>query len=216
MLLKPTQYELESIIYWLRKIEVSIDLHGAYLRDVNLHGADLSGANLSGADLSRANLRGAKLCGADLSGAYLSYASLRGADLSGAKLCGADLYRAYLGYASLRDADLSGADLRGADLYRAYLNDASLIGASLGGANLAHATLDDDFRIARLDFGKWSILIDSTHTSIGCQTHPNEFWLKLTPKKAESMASGAKEFWAQHQTAIKATIKDVMRPMGAK
>ena len=190
-MLKPTQRELESIIYWLRKMEVSIDLCDADLRDADLYGADLSGANLCGADLGCASLRGANLGGADLSRADLSYASLRG-------------------------ADLRGSDLRGADLYGACLIDASLVGASLGGANLAHAILDDNFKIARLDFGKWSILIDSTHTTIGCKTHPNEFWLKLTPKKAESMASGAREFWAQHQTTIKAAIKDVMRPRGAK
>ena len=165
-MLKPTQYELESIIYWLRKIEISIDLRGADLRGANLRYADLSGADLRGADL--------------------------------------------------RDADIYDADLRGANLSGAYLSGANLSGANLYGANLANAILDDDFKIARLDFGKWSILINSTHTSIGCQTHPNKFWLTLTPKKAESMAKGAKEFWTQHQTTIKAAIRDVMRPMGAK
>ena len=46
-----------------------LDLHDAYLRNVNLSGANLFHANLSGADLRRANLEGANLEGANLKSA---------------------------------------------------------------------------------------------------------------------------------------------------
>lgn len=141
------------------------------------------------ADLSGADLCGANLSGADLYGANLYGANLRGADLSGANLHGANL----------READLRGADLREADLY----------GANLRVANLANAILPVDFRVARLDFGKWSILVMPTMTMIGCHAHSNKDWLKWKPKDVADFADGAADFWRQHGAAVKAVIKDV-------
>ncbi len=121
-------------------------------------------------------------------------ANLRGADLYGADLYGADLRGADLSVADLRVADLSGADLSGADLSE---------------ANIANTILPEKFPMARLDFGGWSILVTSTHTTIGCQKYPNSDWLKWGPKDVADFADGAFDFWKQHGPTIKAAIKDV-------
>ncbi len=163
-----------------RSIAPGADLHGANLRRANFHDADLYGANLRGADLHGANLRRANFHDADL----------YGADLRGASLYGADL----------RGADLHGADLRGADLH----------GADLYGANLYSANLPSGFKVCRMDFGEWSILVMPDNTTIGCQSHSNEMWLKFTPEDVSTFAEGASEYWKQHGKAIKAVIRDVM------
>ena len=106
-------------------------------------------------------------------------------------------------------ADLSGANLSEANLSGANLYGADLHGADLREADLAGTILPDGFRIARLDFGKWSILVTPTTTTIGCCVHPNEDWLKWTPKDVADFADGASEFWKQHGAAVKAVIKDV-------
>ena len=95
------------------------------------------------------------------------------------------------------DADLIGADL---------------IGANLRGANLSGANLPDGYRIARIDFGGWSICVTPEKTSIGCQTHPNSDWLAWEPDDEQivRMAHGASEFWARHKEAVRAVIRDVM------
>jgi len=97
------------------------------------------------------------------------------------------------------------ADLRWADLCGARLRGANLSGADLCGANLPKG-----YRIARLDFGGWSICVYPTRTVIGCEDHPNEEWLKWTPDDVRGFAAGAKAFWTQHGEAIKAVIRDVM------
>ena len=137
---------------------------------------------------------------ADLSDADLSGADLSGANLSGADLSGADL----------RSANLYGADLSDADLFGAYLSGADLSGADLRSANLAEAILPEGFRVARLDFGDWSVLVMKDKTTIGCQEHENAKWLKFTPKDVATFAEGASEWWEQHGASVKAVIKDVM------
>ncbi|MFB7569241.1 pentapeptide repeat-containing protein [Streptomyces sp. NPDC056165] len=139
-----------------------VDLHGAYLYDVDdLRGADLHAADLrntdlrntdlSNADLGDASLRNARLYVADLSAATLFGADLRGvhlsgADLSGAHLSGADLRGAYLVNANLAyvhafDFDFGPRRLRSADLRGAYISGANLKGAELRGANLSGTVL---------------------------------------------------------------------------
>ena len=164
-------------------VEKKADLRGA-----NLRGADLCGADLCGANLRGANLRGADLCGANL----------RGADLRGADLCGANLREANLCGANLREANLRGADLREANLRGADLREANLCGADLS------------IKVARLDFGGWSIYVTPEFTQIGCKKHRNVEWLKWSPDDVADMAVGAKDFWAKHKTAICAVISDVM------
>jgi len=137
------------------------------------------------------------------------FADLRWADLREADLSGANLHGANLRGAKLRGANLCGANLSGANLHGADLSGANLHGAYLYGVNLAGTILPDGFRIARLDFGKWSILVTSTTTTIGCCVHPNKDWLKWTPKDVADFADGASEFWKQHGAAVKAVIKDV-------
>ena len=93
----------------------------------------------------------------------------------------------------------------GANLIRANLSGANLIRANLSGADLPK-----DFRVARLDFGGWSILVMPEWTKIGCQKHPNANWLKWEPEDVRKMAPGASDFWARHEEAVRAVIRDVM------
>lgn len=156
----------------------------------------LSNANLSDANLSRANLSLA-----NLSGAYLSGADLSGANLSGANLSRANLFR----------ANLSDANLFGAYLSRANLSRADLSGADFTGANLVGATLPKNFRIARLDFGGWSICVRPDFTRIGCQCHENTLWLKADPRWIAALDRGASAWWQRHGAAVQALIRDVMQ-----
>ena len=150
-----------------------------YAIDKNLSGAYLCCANLRSANLSGADLRGAYLCCADLSSANLSSANLRGANLSGV---------------SLSDADLSRADLSHADLRSAVLRS---------------AVLPKTFKIARIDFGGWSVCVMREETTIGCQRHTNAKWLKFTTKDVEYFAEGASEWWKLYGPVVKAAIKAV-------
>ena len=152
--------------------------------------------NLSGAYLRCANLRSANLSGADLRSANLS-----GADLSSANLGGADLYGADLSDANLSGADLSSADLGGANLHGADLSDADLSGADL----------PETFKIARIDFGGWSVCVMREETTIGCQRHTNAKWLKFTTKDVEDFAEGASEWWELYGPVVKAAIKAVQK-----
>ena len=117
--------------------------------------------------------------------------------------------RADLKHADLKHADLGHADLHGANLYGADLGGADLHGADLHGANLGGADLPVGFKVARLDFGGWSIYITPTHTTIGCQLHPNKDWLKWNPKDVAVFEAEASKWWKQHGAAVKAVIKDV-------
>ena len=116
--------------------------------------------------------------------------------------------------ADLRGADLRGADLRGADLRGANFSEADLSGANLSGANLRGANLRGaiDGRVARLDFGGWSICVRSAVTSIGCQSHANNSWLAWSPESPEiaAMHGDAPEWWRVHGEAVKAVIRCVM------
>jgi hypothetical protein len=178
----------------LAAIAAGADLRSVDLRDANLQYANLQGANLQGANLRGANLRGANLRDANLRGANLWGADLRGADLEGA---------------NLRDANLRDANLRDANLRDANLQGANLQGANLQGANLRRANLPADYRIARIDFGGWSVTITPTETSIGCQMHPNELWLKADPRWIDTMDMRATAWWARHGATIQAAIRDV-------
>ena len=121
-----------------------------------------------------------------------------------------ELHAAWLGNrAGGERANLSGANLSGANLSGANLRGANLSGANLRGANLSGANLPVGFKVARLDFGGWSIYVTPTHTTIGCQSHPNKDWLKWDPEDVASFNSGASEWWKQHGAAVKTVIKDV-------
>ena len=140
----------------------------------------------------------------NLSGAYLCCANLRSANLSGA-----DLRGAYLCCADLSSANLSSANLRGANLSGVSLSDADLRGANLSGANLRGVILPKTFKIARIDFGGWSVCVTREETTIGCQRHTNAEWLKFTTKDVENFAEGASEWWELYGPVVKAAIKAV-------
>jgi hypothetical protein len=149
------------------------------------------------------------LCRANLRDADLSAENLSGEDLSGADLTYADLSYVNLRDANLRDANLSGANLRGANLCRANLRGANLRGANLRDANLRGADLPWGYKIARLDFGGWSVTITPETTTIGCQSHANNLWLKAKPAWIRAMHQEASAWWKQHGAVVKALIRDV-------
>ena len=91
--------------------------------------------------------------------------------------------------------------MRGAYLDDAYFRDAHLSGS----------ILPSNFRIARLDFGGWSICVQPDKTSIGCQTHPNELWLKADPDWIDTLDSNATVWWQRHGAAVQAVIRDIMQ-----
>jgi hypothetical protein len=115
--------------HWRRKYpNLTPDLSGAILRELNLFEARLSMVCLRGADLSHA----------DLSSSFLQMANLEGAILAGADLSGAKLRRANLG-----SADLSLTDLLGADLSQAKLVQANFAQATVGLTSFADVDLSE-------------------------------------------------------------------------
>ena len=96
--------------------DVTPDLSGAALRNLDLTGADLDGADLRAADLRGTVLSRASLVGADLSAANFFKAIVDGADLEGANLAGvrflecAQLTAARNWQRSLRDEALACGD----------------------------------------------------------------------------------------------------------
>jgi len=131
--------------------------------------------------LRGANLRGADLRGAELRGANLRGANLRGADLRGAELRGANL----------RGADLRGAELRGANLIDADLRGANLIDADLRGAELIQIKLP-----------YYQVIVQKTHTRIGCKYYKNSDWREFTDDEINSMDRNALEFWNSFKNII--------------
>ena len=121
----------------------------------------------------------------------------------------ANISRADLRWANLSVANLSGANLSGANLSWANLSEANLREANLREANLSGAI---DGRVARLDFGGWSICVRSHVTSIGCKSHANESWLAWSPDSPEiaAMHGDASEWWRVHGDAVKAVLRCVM------
>jgi len=83
--------------------------------------------------------------------------------------------------------------------------------ADLRGANLGGANLPETFKITRIDFGGWSVCITPKETSIGCQKHANEMWLRWGPKDVRFFDDGAEEWWASHQKTIKTAIREIMQ-----
>jgi len=189
-----------KVIFECEKTTIKEVVEGANLRGADLIDADLRGANLRGANLIDANLRGADLRGADLRGADLRGADLRGADLRGADLRGANLRGADLRGADLRDADLRGANLRGADL-----RDADLRGADLRGADL----IDADLRgadLIQITLPYFQVIVQKTHTRIGCKYFTNEEWKNFTDDKISEMDSNALSFWNSYKQIIFSAI----------
>ena len=123
----------------------------------------------------------------------------------------ADLVRADLSGANLVGANLVGADLLEANISGANLLEANLSGANLFGADLSGANLST--RIVRVDLGVWSICIYPDRTSIGCQTHGNDKWLKWGPTDLSitRMATNAGEFWEDKGECIKTLIRWAMQ-----
>jgi len=154
----------------------------------------------------------AALHGADLRAADLREADLREADLYEADLREADLGEANMSWADLREADMRKADMRRANLSEADLRDADLHGACLSGANLRGAALPEGYRIAILCFGGWPVTVRPDQTTIGCEVHPNSWWLGLEvdDRRLLAMDSAAPAWWRQHRETVLAAIRDVM------
>lgn len=100
---------------------LSMDLHGASIRNASLNSIVADNTNFSDSNLQYTSFNLAKLAGANFQSARLMGASFRDADLRGANLQDADL-----SYANLTDAILQDAKLEGAKLDHAYWIDGSL------------------------------------------------------------------------------------------
>jgi hypothetical protein len=118
--------------------EYSVNLRGAYLREIDFSLKGRKYLNWPKADLRNTDLQGAVLWEANLQGAELEKANLQETILLEADLRGAWLWE---------------ADLQGADLLKANLQGARLIGANLQGAELYGAKLDEDNRQRLIEKG---------------------------------------------------------------
>jgi hypothetical protein len=97
---------------WREKnTDITANLAGADLKQVNLSGAILGGTGFFEADLTKANLREA-----ELGQSFLNGANLTGADLTDAVLMSANLFEANLSGAILTRTDLTGANLNNTEL----------------------------------------------------------------------------------------------------
>lgn len=83
--------------------------------------------------------------------------------------------------------------------------------ADLREAVLSGAVLPTGVRIASLCFGGWAVTVTRDTTTIGCQTHPNEDWLRWTPSDVAEMHPDAKRWWARYLEAVCAVIRVVMQ-----
>ena len=95
-------------------LDISEDLAGLPLQEIDLSGQDLSGADLSYSDLSGANLIGANLSRSNLTNANLAEADLNSANLNGALLDGANFRAAIITNVDFRGVNLDGVDLKNA------------------------------------------------------------------------------------------------------
>jgi len=164
------------------EVKVIVAEHKKWLAGVGGSRADFSGRDLQGMSFYEKNLREANFCGADCCGVDFSSANLSGATL---------------GSSNCTHADFSGSDLTGTDFHQATITGADFNGAV-------------DGRMARLDFGGWSICVRSSQTSIGCHLEKNEDLLRWEPKDVDDFCMGAFSWWTTHGDAVKAVIRSVM------
>ena len=196
---------------------------------------NLSYANFDKARLERARFRECNLKNANFVGANCRYAvfydsdlfntNFQRADAKGVKFQWSNLRCAIFQYANLADAefeqltDVSGATLYSANLIGATLDSGLVHFADLRLANIARTTYADvhascsGLAYCRLDFGGWSVCVNTTETTIGRVTRQNIDWLQSTPESWEivSMSEHAASWWRVHGEAIKAVIRCVMK-----
>ena len=90
---------------------------------------------------------------------------------------------------------------------------ANLSRANLSGANLYAISVNPKV-VRQLNGLRWPVLITPTHTTIGCQRHPNENWLMWTPAGVAHMHPDAEEFWREYGPAIKVLIETMKKEDG--
>ena len=71
----------------------------------------------------------------------------------------------------------------------------TLTEANLTGVNLAVVHLD-----------RYTALVQSTHTRIGCQFRDNDYWRSASDEMISSMAGDALEWWTAYKPIIFATM----------
>ena len=98
------------------------------------------------------------------------------------------------------EAYLWGADLRWADLRWADLREADLRWANLRWADLRYADL------LLFHAGEYTAIVGSVSTSIGCEVHSSNDWLKWKPDDVVHMANDAAEWWTNYGDIIKGMI----------
>ncbi len=164
--------------------EITPNLSGADLEELDLCGANFSGTMLGLADLNSADLSGSNMVNAALGGAGLDSAILCKANLSYAGLYEADLRFANLTGAILNYTDLNHADLSGAILHWTILNHTDLSLAKLAYAELYRADLSE------VDL-QGTILVETNFkeaTLTNCRIHGISAWdLKLDGAKQRDL-----------------------------
>lgn len=211
--------------------EITIDLSGANLAemdlswmlldDSDLSGACLSGCRMIGTRLRRSRASQAKLDGATLTWTLFGYADLRGADLRGAKAWQASFNHCNLEGALLRygrfsqttfgNANLAEADLRDCELIACDLRNADLYGADLRNTVLTASHLDKtNMESAHLDRGQMGQIREEARTMAIVRRpkkRPEEtggmytVWYGTNRKRTDS-ESGGRRFGAERDSVI--------------
>lgn len=197
------------------------DLTGRNFAFAGLSGVDFSYAilhrtNFSDASLYEANFTEARLCFSNMSNTDCSGAKFNRADLTGANCTKSRFSFAHLQSANLTRATLIGTSFIGANLTHATLTEAVYESTNFHEANLSGVKIDEP--ICRLDLGQYAVTVRGESTRIGCKIRENDFWLaaKHTDEAIKRMSPNASEFWKEHGSLIKASIRHVMRQEKAR
>jgi hypothetical protein len=179
-------------------------------------------------------LKGLHLAHLDFRAVHLSGKLFRDVDFSGANFCGSILntctfqgcsfFRAHFRGADLdlsvfEDCDLRFTDFSGSRLNRTCFADSCTMNVETNfrGVNLFQTVWPGAWGgIIRLDFGQWPVTITPTHTTVGCYTASNQFWLEAqyhlnTLEKTDPKAIS---FWNVYGDIIQEAIRLAME--GAK
>ncbi len=147
---------------------------------------------------------------------FTSEASFAGTRLEHCSFINATASGVNFNRTSWSDCNLVKARFITSSFISATFNRTDVTRANFDEANISSAVWTDGKGpytgpIARLDFGHWSVVITTTDTTIGCQHHPNEFWLKATAsmKAIKKMHPQASNWWRLYGAAVKAAIKAV-------
>ena len=104
-----------------------------------------------------------------------------------------------LRYSNLNGSDLRNSDLRDTDLRGSDLRCSDLSGTDLRGTDLHYSNLPKTDVIIN---DRYHIHIRPDIVRIGCEKHKIEWWEKLTYEQAETLDSGAGEWWTHWKPIV--------------